>query len=407
MTDDYKVGNKQFPKDFLFGTAISAHQVEGNNQYSDWWHWEKNKKLLERSGIACDHYSCFENDFKLAKDVLHNNSYRQSIEWARIEPQKGKINQRQIRHYLKVLKKLKEMGFSTIVTLHHFTNPNWFTNEGGFTKSENIIYFNNYTRICVEKFGDYIDFWIIINEPNIYAFMAFFLGIWPPQQKSTVLTLRVLLNLAKAHKAAYKLIHTKYPFSKVSSAIQMTYFKAKGKLNKLIATFESFLANDLFITFTQKYHDFIAINYYTLHESSLKDIRINKFNVDEIGIAFDGEKNDLGWPSYPQGIYHVVNNAWQKYKLPILITENGIADHDDSRRSNYIVDHLRWIFKAMNEGVNVIGYTYWTLMDNFEWHNGRKAKFGLFETNYKTLERVARKSAHVYGEICRTGILPS
>lgn len=391
----------KFPENFLWGTATAAHQVEGDNTNSDWWHWEKRLKRIENSGIACDHYHLYKKDFALAKNFLNNNAHRLSIEWARIEPKEGQFNPKEINHYVSVLKELKRLKMVTVVTLHHFTNPQWFALKGGWTKPKNIKYFERYIWLCTEEFRDLIDYWIVINEPNGYVAMSFLQGFWPPQKKSLKLGLRVFLNLAKAHKKAYRIIHKNVPDSKVSSSIHTIFFKHKNTLTKTMAYLSSFIVNRSFLSLTKGANDFAAINYYAMHLSELKDLFIKRPRPADAEKIILGKRNDLGWPIYPQGIYEVVKEVWERYHLPILITENGVAYKNDSKRARYIIDHLFWIERAIEEGVNVKGYIHWTLMDNFEWRLGRKAKFGLFETKYSNLERVPRKSAYIYGKICK------
>ena len=390
-----------FPKGFLWGTATSAHQTEGGNFHSDWWEWEKNHKLVENSGIACDHYHKFKADFNLAKQILHNNAHRFSIEWAKIEPEEGKFDQEEVSHYREVLQELKKLDLSSLVTLHHFTNPAWFAKKGGWEKRENIYYFEKFVWKCAEEFGDLVDYWIIFNEPNVYAQLSYMIGHWPPQKKNLLLAFQVLLNLALAHKKSYRIIHQKYNKAKVTSVINMSAFKSYNFIDNILIPPERFLTNYSFLSLTKGHNDFVGINYYFLHISRWADIFLKNLERHESKTLQLGGLTDVGWPSYPQGIYQVIKESWNKYKLPIIITENGMADALDEKRPRYIIDHLNWVYQAIKEGTDVRGYFYWTLMDNFEWDSGRKLKFGLFETNYKTLERIPRKSAYIYGKICQ------
>ncbi|OGM18742.1 hypothetical protein A2685_02785 [Candidatus Woesebacteria bacterium RIFCSPHIGHO2_01_FULL_37_10] len=396
----------KFPRDFLWGTATAGHQVEGKNIHSDWWAWEKFRDDIEDSGIACDHYNKYKDDFKLIKNFLHNNAYRFSIEWSRIEPEEGRVDRKEIKHYKSVLQELKRLNIKSMVTLHHFVNPLWFSKRGGWEKRENVIFFERFVRICIKEFGRDIDFWIIINEPNIYASMAYIKGEWPPEKKSLLTAVKVYFNLAYAHRSAYKIIHTSFPNAKVSSAIHMSAFKYLGYIDKLISDLSKFTFNYSFLALTKNYHDFIGVNYYALHLTKISDLFYKRIKVEEYEKLARGEVNDLGWPIYPMGIYDVVKETWKRYKLPILITENGTADAHEPNRVSFLVNHLKWLQKAINEKVEVKGYFYWSLMDNFEWHLGRDVRFGLFEIDYKTLKRIPRNSVSIYGQITETNSIP-
>ncbi len=164
----------KFPDGFLWGTAIAAHQNEGENTNSDWWNWEQSHINFPKSGKACDHYGQFESDFELAKNILHNNTIRISIEWAKIEPEEGKWDEDAILHYKKVFESLKKLKLKPFVTLFHFTMPLWFAQKGGFKKSSNTSYFIRYVSYIAEVFKDDIEFWIVVNEPSTYIGSAYF-----------------------------------------------------------------------------------------------------------------------------------------------------------------------------------------------------------------------------------------
>ena len=201
----------EFPNEFIWGTATSAHQVEGNNKNSDWWEWEnkdtKNYSIKPQpSTVACDSYNRYKEDFDLAKS-LNTNAIRISIEWARIEPENGVFDEKEIIHYKKVLKYAKSIGLKTYVTLHHFTNPIWFTKLGGWTNGKSNQYFARYCKKCAVEFDEYIDTYLTINEPQVYTLMSYFLGVWPPNKKNYWYSLTVQLNFIK---------HIKWPTRKLN-----------------------------------------------------------------------------------------------------------------------------------------------------------------------------------------------
>mgnify|MGYP006425431169 FL=1 len=203
------VHKHDFPEDFVWGTATAAHQVEGNNKNSDWWHWELNsagkKGPAEASGIACDSYNRFEEDFDLCQK-LNNNAVRISIEWARIEPERGKFDEHALDHYKKILKAAKERGLQTFVTLHHFTSPKWLADMGGWANMDTPELFAKYAERCEQEFTTLIDKYMTINEPQVYMSMSFLTGKWPPNKKNPILGLLVEINMQRAHKKAYRLI---------------------------------------------------------------------------------------------------------------------------------------------------------------------------------------------------------
>ena len=381
----------KFPNGFLWGAATSAHQVEGGN-FNDWSEWEKSSKRINQlkkqdknpedyiSDQACDHYNRFEEDFDLAKSLGHN-AHRFSIEWSRIEPEEGKIDEKEIEHYRKVLVALKERGLEPFVTLYHWPLPIWLEKKGGWLNPKAPYYFDRYVKIISENLFDYVKFWITINEPNVYASNSYLKGNWPPQEKSIFKYFKVLKNLVKAHELAYKALHLIDLDCQVGISKNNLYFEKIPFIN--------YFWNKSFLNKIKKYQDFIALNYY-FHSSLF------------------GNKNesvtDMGWEIYPEGIYHVLKGL-EQYDKPIYITENGLADEKDEKREKFIKDHLSWIHKAIERGIDVKGYLYWSLLDNFEWDKGFWPKFGLVDVNYDTMKRKIRSSAYEYAKICKNNKL--
>jgi len=364
-----------FPKNFLWGSATAAYQVEGNNINSDWEKYPP-KKGHGPAGRACDHYNRFNKDFDLAKQ-LNQNAHRLSIEWARIEPKQGEFSQKEIEHYREVLKALKQRGFKIMLTLHHFTLPCWFADMGGFAKRKNLIYFQRYAEKVLDEYKDLVDFWITINEPMIFSWQGYCPGIWPPEKRSVFLYLKISNNLTKVHKKVYNSFHKQGVL--VGIAKNCTYFPP---LFRFIGLWQ----NHWFLKRIKNYQDFIGLNYYSPYKIKTKKI------------------SDMGWSIYPKGIYFLLKSL-KKYNKPIYITENGIADADDSRRKDFIETHLEQVHRAIEQGADVRGYFYWSLMDNFEWADGYGPRFGLIEVNYNTMARKIRKSAQFYSEICLTNQL--
>lgn len=388
----------KFPEGFLWGTATSAHQVEGNNINSDWWEWEKGKIEDLRSGIGANQYELFQEDFKLLKD-LSQNAHRLSIEWARIEPKEGIFDIGEIAHYTKMLKKLKSLNVKVFLTLWHFTLPKWVADRGGWENPKTADFFERFIKTIIPELKDYVDFWITLNEPGVYVYMSYLKGVWPPQKKSKWKTIRAFFNLASAHKKAYALIHKLIPGAKVGLAnnIQSFLETHKHSLIELLSIFFSDIINNhSFYYLTSGFHDFLGINYYFHH-------RVQKAAENPIEDE-SHEVSDLGWEIYPEGIFDVLMDL--KNHLPIYITECGIASTNDDRRTRFLIHYIQEIYRAIQSGVNIKGFFYWSLIDNFEWDKGFAARFGLIEINYENQKRTIRPSAYVYSEIIKQNGIP-
>ena len=393
-----------FPKNFLWGTATSSHQVEGDNTNNDWWEAEQKGLVSHKSGKACDSYNRYEEDFDLAK-TMANNAHRFSIEWSRIEPEEGKFNEEEIEHYRKILQALRVRGLEPFVTLHHFTNPIWFAQKGGWANKKAPEYFERYVKYVASHLGKEVTYWITINEPLVFVEHAYLKGHWPPFHRVDAVGIwRVLRNMLQAHRRAYGILHELLPGAMVSVASNSNYYEPSrgilGPVNKLLVNTWRYVKNFWIFDQIQDVQDFIGINSYKHYGFSLAR---GFFQLGEL-------QGDFGWKAYPEGLCHVVKEIYQKYKKPIYITENGISDADDDQRADFIKKHLKWLHKAIEEGADVRGYFYWSLLDNFEWAEGFTQRFGLVEVNFDLpsassggggLERKVRPSGVVYGEICK------
>lgn len=378
-------------KGFYWGAATSAYQVEGNNIHSDWWSWERADSTRTKAGKACDHYNLFDDDFKLAS-LLGHNAHRLSIEWSRIELSPGVINKRAIAHYREVLESLKKHGLTSFVTLHHFTNPNWFAKRGGWLRADSPDLFVKYVREVVINLGDLVDFWITINEPMVYVSQSYWQRRWPPQEKSFVGVWRVINNMARAHKLAYREIHRHQPNASVGIAkhlvaYQPADFRRIG--DRWVAAVEDWWFNHRFFSLTRDTHDYIGVNYYFLLKKKFSIIPLRVSSV--LG---KGNKSDMGWPIDAGGFEQVLLHM-RRYGRPIYVLENGIADANDDQRADFICSHLRALERAQAKGADVRGYLHWSLLDNYEWDKGFDPRFGLVEVDYETMVRRPRSSAYV------------
>ncbi|MBF0485639.1 MAG: glycoside hydrolase family 1 protein [Candidatus Omnitrophica bacterium] len=402
-----------FPKRFLWGAGTSAYQVEGNNANSDWWDWETTTKRPEPSGLACRHYELYDSDFDLIQS-LHHNCHRLSIEWSRVEPEEGYFSDHEIRHYEDVIKALKRRGIEPVVTLHHFTNPLWFARLGGWENKDARKYYSRYVEQIVDVLSPHVRFWVTINEPMVYAYYSYLAGLWPPQKKSFGLAMKVADTLALAHIDAYGRIHAIYkrknfpaPLVSIAQNIRSFVRKNASFKNQAGAFARDYLFNQRLIKnlLHTKSLDFLGVNYYT---RDVVDVRswspasflsdVHKTDPAEI------KKNSLGWDVYPEGLLDNLLHL-KKYQLPIFILENGICTHDDNERWEFIQAHLKCVHDAMKKGAPVMGYLYWSLLDNYEWADGYAPRFGLVDVDYTTFKRTVRDSAKKYAQVCKSGIL--
>jgi len=413
-----------FPAGFLWGAGSSSHQVEGE-VHNDWAEWEygnakrkaaeaKEKKwpdfilknypnpLQEEnyiSGRACDHYNLFEKDFDLAKSLGHN-VHKFSIEWSRIEPEEGKFEEKELAHYANVIKALKERNIEPFVVLWHWGNPTWIGKIGAWENKKTVDYYIRY----VEKFisypgiGDIVKFWMPLNEFQAYLGYSYLGGILPPQKINPFKAIKVIKNLVRAQKKAYELIHKEAKIEVlVGASHHVTYHTpySNNFFNVLFVKLLDYLKKDKIIKMIGSCQDFIGLQVYR-HER----VRLSFGGRYGIARVDTGETNfsDMGWEIYPEGIYHTLKYL-KKYNLPIYVTENGIADAKDEKRAAFIKEHIQWIHKAIQDGISVRGYCYWSLTDNLELAEGFWPRFGLIEIDYKTLERKIRPSAYAYKKI--------
>lgn len=406
-----------FPKRFLWGASTSAHQIEGNN-HNQWTVWElenaktravqseyelgqsDNRRWINDeakdpnnyvSGALADHYNRYREDFDLV-EKMNMNAFRFSIEWSRVEPQEGVWNAAAIKHYKDYIDELNRRGIEPLVTLFHFTLPIWFAEKGGFEKRSNVKYFTRFVRKVVGELGNSIRLIVTMNEPEIYVIESYHFRNWPPALDNNYKCWRVMDNLALAHKQSAKAIHKLSRRYKVSISKNSKYYYAgdDALLSRFSASFMQYIQDDYFIKKVIKHCDFLGVNYY--FTSRIYGNRTH--NPDK-------DLNDLGWDMQPSDIQHVLERLYQKYKKPIIITENGIADADDNQRQWWIMKTIIGIQKAMKNGVKVEGYLHWSLIDNFEWACGKWPRFGLASVDYKTGERKLRTSAIWYGRVIK------
>ncbi len=415
--------NFRFPDGFLWGASTSAHQVEGNNIHNDWWAWEQAGRVAQPSGAACDHYNRYRADFDLAQSIGHT-AHRFSLEWSRIEPEEGRWSDAALEHYRDVLAALRERGMEPVVTLFHYTLPQWMAEKGGWENPAIERAMERYTEKVMEVLGPHARWWITLNEPVVQVFKGWLLGQWPPGRvRAWATALKVLRHMLRAHVRMYHVIHTRRPDAMVSiakHALALSPDDPTRWLDRRSVAVRGHLFNHLFLEALHtgalrvpglfwenlpmgRTLDFIGVNYYT------RDfVRNSGYSLP--GMVGDfatrdhrqqrGKLNELGWEVYPEGLAQFLRE-YSRYKLPILITENGIPTKNDDDRWMFIYMHLWQIARAVADGVDVVGYMHWSLLDNFEWADGYGARFGLIEVDFATQERRIRPSAWRYAQIIR------
>ena len=374
-----------FPKGFLWGAATSAYQVEGGNIHSDW-------QEFKSAGSACDQYNLYEKDFDLAKSLNHS-AHRLSLEWSRIEPKEGEFDSHEIEHYQKVLKALKDRGLTVMLTLWHFTLPKWVADSGGWESGSTVKYFERFVKKIVPEIGEFVDLFVTINEPGVYTYETYIERVWPHSKKSWLGQTKTFLNLVSAHKKVYKFLHGLFPAGKpVGIANNVLSFESYHKhsiTEQIAVSLNDFFVNHLFYFLTKDTHDFLGINYYFHVRFRHEGMKAQS----DSSLQQTHDISDLGWEVYPEGMFDVLTDLSDD--IPIYITECGIATTNDDRRNRFLIAYLQEVARAIKAGVNVRGFFYWSLIDNFEWHRGFEPRFGLIEVDYSTQERHIRPSALV------------
>lgn len=415
-----------FPNHFFWGTATAAHQVEGQNFNNDWWDWEQTHGHIKHGAsarVANDWWNGrFREDFERAQS-LGQNAHRLSVEWSRLEPQQGEWDDAAMTRYREMLTALRERGMEPFVTLVHFTNPRWFLARGGWLKDDAPELMERYSARVVEALGDLCHFWITLNEPNLYMLLSYIWTGRPPGSGSIVQGLRVARNLILAHYRAYAAIHSVQPNAQVSLAHQWRWIvpaNEKSLLDRAVAWQSSYLTNEMFIrALTQGRMpvplgrgeqigngkmplDYFALNYYFENHVAFDVTRPGSVFARQLPSAWlEGtpyqEFADAG--NVAPNAFHELLKMLARLQLPLYITENGVFEVGYDNQSPYLVRHLAAIHRAIQDGVKINGYFWWTLVDNFEWDAGYWLRFGLYQLDVATQIRTKRPVADVYAEI--------
>ncbi|HVO69203.1 MAG TPA: family 1 glycosylhydrolase [Aggregatilineaceae bacterium] len=413
-----------FPAGFLWGAATSAHQVEGGNTNNNWAAWEQTPGHIfqnQTAGLACDWWNGrYVEDFDRAAG-MHHNAHRFSVEWSRIEPERGKFDSAALDHYARMIAALRERGMEPLVTLHHFTDPLWITALGGWTNPETVRRFERFARLVVEELGQAVTLWCTINEPMVYVGNGYLLGRWPPGQRSPRRSVQVVEQLLRGHAAAYHAIKNLRPEAQVGFANNqislitrrpaLIHAPASRLLRQVFnqAFIEALMTGTLRFPFhkvnvpeARDAVDWIGLNYYFRFL-----VGFNLLAPQQLFIQQSRPRRGILGPEgvceiWPEGLYEQLRWLGERTQKPLYVTENGVPDADDTLRPLHLVRSIRSLWQATNCDYLVRGYFYWTLADNFEWAEGYnpRYRFGLYGCDPETQVRTQRRSAELYGEIC-------
>ena len=424
------------PKGFFIGAATAAHQVEGNNIHSDYWAQEllPHTSFTEPSGLTCDHYNRYEEDIRLLAEA-GLNAYRFSIEWARIEPEEGQFDEREIEHYRAVIACCKQNGVEPIVTLMHFTSPVWLIRQGGWEAESTVEYFRRYAAYVTEKLGAELRYICTINEANMglqLAAIAKRFQLMAQQAaakaRSAEGTVQVGMNFEKmmenmkfaamenaqifgtpqpqifvssrtpegdalvfrAHREAKEAIKALYPDMQVGITLSMHDLQALPGGEKFAedAWDEEFKH---YLPYIQE-DDFLGVQNYT---------RTQYGPQGQLPCPEGAELTQMDYEFYPEALEHVIRRVHEDFKGSLIVTENGVAVSDDSRRVEFIRRALQGVENCLNDGIPVKGYCHWSLMDNFEWQKGYSMTFGLIAVDRETQTRTPKESLAFLGSFAR------
>lgn len=376
----------------MWGTATAAHQVEGNNISSDWWDWEhRSGHCTEPSGDACDHLNRYEDDVKLMAD-LGFNTYRFSIEWARLEPEQGLYSKVYLNHYQKMIECILNHGLTPMVTLHHFTSPLWARKQNNFVSKEVCVGFLKYVELLSKSYKDLLSYVCTINEPNIVAFMGYRMGLFPPGLQSSEDRRIATQNFIDCHKKAYEIIKSANDKIQVGLTLSMTDYQpvdgAQERAKRI-----AYIMEDIYLESLDNKGDFIGVQTYSR----------DRVKPSGVSLIEPGDPvTEMGYEIYPEALLATVQKAYKLAKMPVIITENGIAPlgDDDQVRVEFVKKAIQCCHELVSE-TELKGYIYWSFLDNFEWNFGYRPRFGLVSVNRDDFSRKIKDSAIFLGEIAK------
>ena len=418
-----------FPEGFLWGTATAAHQVEGGNTNSDWWEWElrPGSPCREPSGAAIDQYNRYAEDVALL-NRLGFNTYRFSVEWARIEPAEGVFDQTQLDHYVDVVGAVRNSNLVPMVTLNHFTLPAWVARKGGWLSDATPILFERYVRRVVEALGDSVDWYCPINEPGALAFGGYMGALgFPPGTRGVANWKCAARRLVQGHRLARAAIKELRPSAKVGLANSMQEWESNAG-GRAIVTYARRMSEDVFLEAARE-DDFIGVQTYTrtriemprpigwlaaaaLAVGPIERLLVSRLVDRQTGTdpTFDSRdgirRTQMGYEYRPEAVAATVRRVAEVLPgKPIVVTEHGVATADDLERIEFIRGGLKALHEVLGEGIPLLGYVHWSAFDNFEWALGYAMEFGLIAVDRTTQERTPKPSAGFLGRVAKTNRL--
>ncbi|GAA0941842.1 glycoside hydrolase family 1 protein [Actinocorallia libanotica] len=388
-----------FPEGFLFGASTAAHQIEGNNVNSDWWVFENREGsgVEEPSGDAADSYHRWPEDMDLLRD-LGFTAYRFSVEWARIEPEPGRFSRAALDHYRRMVEGAHARGLEPVVTLHHFTSPRWFSAAGGWTAPDAVQRFTAYAEAVAPILEGRVRYVATINEPNMIALMHTAIRQGGANVDFKLLEPDTALSegLIAAHHAARDALRGVSSEFRVGWTVANQVYQPEPGAEEVCRA-HAWPREDRFLEAARD-DDWIGVQSYTRTRVSADG---------PLPVPDGAEKTLTGWEYHPAALGEAVRHTARVVgpRVPILVTENGIATADDTRRVAYTRGALAGLAAAMSEGADVRGYLHWSALDNYEWGSYRPT-FGLIAVDRRTFTRTPKPSARWLGEISRTRALP-
>ena len=425
-----------FPKVFLIGAATAAHQVEGNNVHSDYWLQEQmpHSSFTETSGIACDHYNRYEEDIRLLAEA-GLNAYRFSVEWARIEPEEGRFDETEIEHYRSVIRCCKAHGVEPIVTLMHFTSPAWLIRKGGWEAESTVEYFRRYAAYVAEQLSSELRYICTINEANmglqLAAISKRFMLMAEQAKKAAASgaknaegTVQVGMNFEKMmENAKFAAMENAQAFGTPQPQIFVSARTPQGDLlvmraHQAAKAAIKAICPQIQVGLTLSLHDLQALpggealadaawdeefRHYLPYIEGDDFLGVQNYTRTQYGpqgqlpAPKDAELTQMQYEFYPEALEHVIRRVREDFKGDLIVTENGIAVSDDTRRVEFVRRALSGVQNCIADGIPVKGYFYWSLMDNFEWQKGFSMTFGLIAVDRSTMERTPKDSLSVLG----------
>ena len=408
---------------FLWGVATSSYQIEGAAE-NDWTDWEERGRLKnpsERCGRGTGHRERWRADFDLLP-TLHANAYRYSLERSAIEPEPGRFSQPALELEADRVAALARLNIEPCVTLHHYTHPRWFWEQGGWEDPRSVAGFRRYAAVVADALGPRVRLWVTLNEPIVFLLGGYLGGLIPPGRKSFPDAARALENMMRSHTEAAEVLKEKIPQSRVGIAHSMLEFapdRSENALDRRLASQGERLYNlsllealatgrmdwsfpgqgraRFAIDGLSAAQDFVGVNYYSRVHIRFRGV------PGAIGEFFYRDPasrglTDMGWEIRPEGFDSVLRQAGET-GLPVLVTENGIATRDDRLRCDFLRQHALILSHRRAAGTPIEGYFHWSLIDNFEWLEGFRPRFGLFEVDYATFARRRRPSADLFAAL--------